>query len=123
VVAREADGARIVCNVVEPQRLGVSDQDTEETTAAREVADSGMRVGVDPGGKKSLQTLTGLVDDVEGGVPRVGQFRGGLHESLEKGVEGELGTKCDPCVDEHTKAIRLLGRPIHVAILALWLGW
>ena len=49
VVAREADRARVVGEVVQPQRARLADEDAEDPAAARQVADRRVRLGVDAG--------------------------------------------------------------------------
>ena len=47
MVRRKPDRTRVVAEVVEPQRLGVADQHAQDPASARQVADRGMRLGVD----------------------------------------------------------------------------
>ena len=51
--------------------------------------------GVDPGRQEPLEDPSGRVDDAERRVPRVGQLRRGLDDSLEKDVERQLRAECD----------------------------
>lgn len=47
VIWRKADRARILAQVVEAERTGVADQDSEDAAPARQVADGPMRLRVD----------------------------------------------------------------------------
>ena len=53
---READRARIVRDVVQPQRRRVADEDAEDAAPARQVADLAPRRLVDAGRDESLET-------------------------------------------------------------------
>ncbi len=74
VVAREADRARIVREVVQSQRPGFADQDAEDAAPARKVTDRRVRLRVDPGGQEALERLPGPVDHPERRVPGAGQL-------------------------------------------------
>jgi hypothetical protein len=52
---READGARILRDVVQLQRRRVADEDTEDAAPARQVADRAVRLLVDAGGDEAFE--------------------------------------------------------------------
>ena len=60
MVGREADGARIVGDRLEPQRPGVGDQRAEDAATARKVADPRRGLGVDAGVDEALEPRPGL---------------------------------------------------------------
>ena len=117
MVGREADGAGVVGDLVEPQRLGVADQHAQEAAPAREVADRVVRRRVHPGRQESLQRVPGLVDHAERGVARAGDRGGGLDDLLQERVERELGAERDTCVDEDAEPVGLVQRRAHGRIL------
>ena len=61
---------RILVEVVQPQRLRVADQHTEDPTAAGQVADRGARPVVDSGRDETLELLAGRVEHAERRVLR-----------------------------------------------------
>ena len=60
MVGREADRAGVVGDRVQAQRLGVADQHAEDPAPAWELADRGVRLGVDPGGQEPLEPASPL---------------------------------------------------------------
>ena len=76
----------------------VADQHAEDAPAPRELADRGVRLGVDPGRVEALERLPRAVDDAERGVARPGQLGRRLDDPLEERVERELGgeARCPP---------------------------
>ncbi len=105
MVRREADRSGVRREIVEAERLRVSDQHTEDASPTRQIADRGMRLGVDSRGHKALEPFPRAIDDPERRVARPGELRGDLDQPLEQCVERELGAQCDACVDEHAQAI------------------
>ena len=73
MAGREADGARILGEIVQAQRVGIADEDAEDPAAGRQVADGGLRLRVDPRRQEPLEARAGGVDDAEGRVLRAGQ--------------------------------------------------
>ena len=104
MVGREADRARVVGDVVQAEGSRLADEDPEDAAAPRKVADGGARLLVDTRRDEALEPPPGRVDDAERGVPGVGELRGGLDETLQKGVEGQLRAERDPRLDELSQA-------------------
>jgi hypothetical protein len=110
VAGREADGSRILTEVVEPQRPRVGDQRAEDAAPARQFADDGARLRGEAGRQEPLESRAGRVDDAEGGVARAGDGGGGLDDVLEERVERELGAEGDAGLDEPAQPSLGLGR-------------
>ena len=109
VVAGESDRARVLGDLVQPQRLRVPDQHAEDAAPARQLADRRVGLGVDPRGEEALQPVARTIDDAERRVAGVRELGGCFHEPLQEGVERELRRERDPGVDEHTQPAELLG--------------
>ena len=105
MVSGKPNGARVVAEAVESQGLGVADQHAEDAASAREVADRGVRLGVDTRRQEALEGRPGLVDDAERRIARSRQLRSRLDELLQERVQRELGAERDSGIDEHTQAI------------------
>ena len=78
----------------------LADQHAEDAAAAREVADRGLRLGVDAGGQEALELRAARVDHAERRVARAGQLGGGLDDPLEQRVERELRGERDPGLEQ-----------------------
>ena len=91
--------------IVQPQRLRVADQDAEDPAAARQVADRGVRLGVDSGGDEALERRAAPVDHAQRRVARAGQLGGRLDEPLQQRVERELGRQGDAGLDQRPQAV------------------
>ena len=87
---READRARILREVVQPQRPRLADQHPEDAAPARQVADLRAQVVVDAVGDELLQLDPVRVDHAERGIASAGQLGRGLHEPVEQRVERQL---------------------------------
>ena len=105
MVGWKSYGARIVAEVVQPQRLRVADEHAENSPSSWKVADRGVCLRVDAGREEALQPLPGTVDDAQRGVPCAGELSRSLDELLEERVEGELRAQRDPRVDEDAQTI------------------
>ena len=105
MVRREADRARILAEVVQPQRLRVADQDAEDPPAARQLADRRVRLGVDPVVRKRSSCEPLPVDHAQRGVARAGELGGRLDEPLQERVERQLRGQRDACLDQRAQAI------------------
>ena len=70
--------------------------------SARQIADRGVRLGVDTRRQEALEARAGLVDDAERRIVRPRQLRGRLDELLQERVQRELRAESDPGIDEHT---------------------
>jgi hypothetical protein len=125
VIARKSDRARILGDVVQPQRRGLSNQDAQDPAAARQLADRRVRLGVDAGREEALESASRAVDHAESRILRVRQVGCGLDDALEENVERELGRQRDPRVDEDAQAVDLRRRLVnssrslgHAAVVA-----
>ena len=87
---READRARVLREVVQPQRLRLADQHPEDAAPARQVADLRAQVVVDAVGDELLQLDPVRVDHAERRVASAGQLGRRLHEPVEQRVERQL---------------------------------
>ena len=90
MVGWKPDRPRIVRDVVEPERLGLVDQHTEDPAPARQVADGGDGLRIEPRRHEALELRPVRIDDAERGVPGAGQLGRRLREPLEKRIEREL---------------------------------
>ncbi len=123
VVPRESDRTRVVRDVVHPERSRIHDQDAEQPTAARQVADRLLGLHVDPRRVEGFEAATGTVDHAERRVPRLGEVGGRLDDVLQQGVERQLRVERDPGVDQPSKPPLLCrrlrdGRLLHALFLA-----
>ena len=118
MVRWEADRARVVGDVVQPQRLRVPNQDAEDAAPVRRVTDRGMRVGIDPGRQEPLQRLARSVDHAESCVAGVGDLGGRLDDPLQQRIERKLGAERDAGVDENAQAAQLICFAAHRSILS-----
>ena len=91
VAEREAVRARVVGDVVQPQRPGVLDQHAEDAAAARQVADRGVLRLVDADAEESLQLGAALVEDAERGVLGAGQRARLVEHALQQRLQVQLG--------------------------------
>ena len=107
MVRGEADRARILRKVVEAQRLRVLDQRAEDPAATRKVADRGLRLRIDARDDELLERLAAGVDDAQRRIAGSGQLGGRLDDSLEDGVERQLGRERDTRVDDGSQTIHL----------------
>ena len=105
MVRRKADRSGVFVEIVEPERPRLPDQHTEDASPTRQIADRGVRLGVDSRGHEALEPFPRAVDDPERRVTRAGELGGDLDEPLEQCVERELRAQCDARVDEHAQAI------------------
>ena len=87
VVQREPDRARVLRDVVEPQRLCVADEDAENPPSPRQVPDPRDRLRVQTRRDETLQFAPVGIDHAERRVARSRDLRGGLGEVLQEGVE------------------------------------
>ena len=76
------------CEVVQPERLRIFDQDAENPMTSRQGADLGDRLLIDPD-RDELGQCVAVADDTERGVPGVDEFRGRFHDSLQHRLQVE----------------------------------
>jgi hypothetical protein len=95
VVAREADRPRVLGDVVEAERLRVTDEHSQEPAPPWELADRRVRLGIDARREEPLEALSGAVDHAERGIARGRQLCCGRHDPLEQRVERELRRQSD----------------------------
>ena len=114
----KAHRAGIVGNFVQPQRLGVADQDAQDAAPAGKVADRRVRLRVHARRQEALERLARLVDHAEGRVAGAGDLGGRLDDALQQRIEGELGAERDPRVHEDAEPVDLVRLGRHRLILA-----
>ena len=90
MAGRKPDRTRIIRDAVEPERLSLLNQDTKDPASARQVADGGNRLRVEPCRHEAFELRPVRIDDAECGVPGPGQLGSGLRKPLEKRVERKL---------------------------------
>ena len=85
VVGWEAGGQRMAGQIVDPQRLGVIDQDTQDAVSGRQWADPGALRAVQPVGDELAEPVPAgpLVQHTQRAVPRVRQQGGRLDDTLQ----------------------------------------
>ena len=118
MVSRKSNGARIVAELVEPQRLRVADEHAQDAPSSREVADRGMCLRIDASREEAFQPLARTIDDPERGVLCARELSRGLHELLEERVQRELRAQRDARVDEDAEPVEC-GLLRHVSRVAL----
>ena len=72
-----------------------------------EVADGSLRLRVDACDDELLERLTAGIDDAQRRIAGSGQLSGRLDDSLEDGVERQLGRECDTRVHDCSQAIHV----------------
>ena len=87
MVSGKPDGARIVAEVVQPQRLRLTDEHAENSPTSWKVADRRMGLGIDAGREEAFQPMARPVDDAERRVPCAGELSRSLDELLQKSIE------------------------------------
>ena len=107
VARREADGPRILGQVVKPERSRVPDDGAEDPAPERRLAELGPRSLVDPGRDEALEPEPALVEDTQRRIPRSGDRSDRVDNALEQIVERQLRAERDARVDQATKTIRL----------------
>src|SRR5215213_8874657 len=81
------------------------DEDAEDASPAREDADRGVRLLVDPRCQEALEILSAAIDHAERRVARFGQLGGRVDDALQQRVERELGAERDASVQQPPKSI------------------
>src|SRR5215213_5389481 len=81
------------------------DEDAEDASPAREDADRGVRLLVDPRCQEALEILSAAIDHPERRVARFGQLGGRVDDALQQRVERELGAERDASVQQPPKSI------------------
>ena len=90
MAGREADGARVLGQIVQAQRAGVGDQRAEDAASAGQVADDRPCLVVDAVRDEALEARSRRVDDAERRVPGAGDERRRLDDALQDAVERQL---------------------------------
>ena len=105
VIGRKAHGARVLAEVVEPERRVLADEDSEDPPPTRKVADRSVRLGIHARGEEALELGTASVDHAERGIARGRELGSRLDQALQEGVERQLGRERDPGLDERPQAL------------------
>jgi len=75
MVRRESERSRVFGQILQPDRLGVVDQQAEDAVALGVRADRGDLLVGDTAGDEPDQPFAVVTDDTEGAVPGPGEFR------------------------------------------------
>ena len=94
----------VIADVLEPQRAGIVDQQSEDAPARRKVPDRPVRLGVDAGGDEALEVLPALVEDTDRRIARAGELARDIEELLQHGLDVERGDQGSPRVDQAAEA-------------------
>jgi hypothetical protein len=108
VRGRESGRARIVPEIMQPDRVRIIDQRTEQPLALREVTDSPDRVRGHPGVHELRQPALRR-EHPEGGVPRTDQFPGRLDDPQQHGIQTQV--RDDRLIGPQQPAQPALGGP------------
>ena len=90
MAGREANGARIGVEVVEPQPSRVVDQGAEQASPSRELTDRPARLLVDAVRDEAFQIRAARIDHAKGGVARLRQLRGVLGDQAKQLVQRQF---------------------------------
>ena len=82
MVGRKANRPLVLAEVVEPQRRRLRDEHAEDSLAARQVADRGLSVWVDPGRQETFELGAASIDHAKSRVASTGQRRSRLYQLL-----------------------------------------
>jgi hypothetical protein len=96
----EPDGARIVSELLEAQRVRVRDQRAEDAPPGRQVADDGARFLVDAMRDEPLKARARGIDHPESRVLRAGHLGSGLDDPLQHTVERQFGVNGETGLDQ-----------------------
>ena len=116
MVRRKADRARVVGDLVQPQRLGVRDEGAEDPASARQLADLVRLLLIDSRVDEALEALATLVDHAKGRVAGAGQGSRRLGELQQQGIERQLRAERNAGLDEAAEALTVRG-PGHGGII------
>ena len=116
MVRWKADRARVVGDLVQPQRLGVCDQGAEDPAPARQLADLLRLHPVDSRVDEALEALATLVDHAKGRVPGAGQGGCRLGQLQQQRIERQLRAERNAGLDEAAEALTVRG-PGHGGII------
>ena len=97
---REAVRLRVLADVRKPERLGVLDQQPQDSAAARQVADCPMTLRLDAAGDEALELDAPLVEYAERGVARPGHAAGDVEQLTDNPVDVEHGDEPAAGLDE-----------------------
>jgi hypothetical protein len=93
---RKAVAVRILANVAQTQWVRVGDQESEYAAPARQVADRGPRLLVDPDGQELLELRPFLVENAERGIASSGDLACDRQSSIQDGLRIKLGNERSP---------------------------
>jgi hypothetical protein len=116
---READRARILRKVVQPQRVCLANQHPEDAASARQGADGPVRLRVDAVRHEPLELEAACGDHAERRVAGASQLGGRLHEPLQERVQRQLGGDGQTGREERAQPPFADGKSVHPASLTL----
>src|SRR5438270_6901783 len=135
----KAVGHRMLADIAEPERARIVDEHAQHPAATGEVADSPVRLGIDPACDEALELSAGGIEDPQGGVARSGDVAGALQDLVEDGLRLELGEQASSHLDQAAQTIliqlvrvrqsvrpgtRLLDPPSLIgAVIQVWFVW
>jgi hypothetical protein len=91
MAGREAVGARVLGDVVEPDRLGLRDQQPEDAVSTGQVPDGLVHLWSGAAGEELRQLAAPVVKHADGGVAGAGQFARCRQDAVEQRIQVELG--------------------------------
>jgi hypothetical protein len=114
VVRREAVRRGVLGDVVQPQRLGLVDDQSQQPVTDRQVADLlHLRRGHSVGDEQAEPLARPVAEDTEGGVLRAGQVAGDLHDPLQQRVQGQVGGHRAEGLEQQLPALALVEHAVH----------
>jgi hypothetical protein len=101
----EAARARVLTEVLEPERPRLLDQQPEDAATAGQLPDPAMCGVVDTGRDEALERLPALVEHAHGGVARTGDLARDVEELSQDRLDVQRGDEePSPRIDQATKA-------------------
>ncbi len=94
----------MAADVCEAQRARLLDQQAEDASPARQVADRAPRLLVDAVGDEALQLVAVFVEHAERRVAGAGQVAGDLEHAAKDDLRVQLGDEPAPDVDQIAQA-------------------
>ncbi|MFZ2176197.1 MAG: hypothetical protein WAW17_19600 [Rhodococcus sp. (in: high G+C Gram-positive bacteria)] len=86
--------------IVEAQRFGLGDQQTEQSVPGGQVSDQVAGVFVDALGDELLQSVAVAVEHTEGSVAAIGQFDRRVHDPFQRRFQLQPGRNGEHCLEQ-----------------------
>ena len=110
MIRREPDGARILAEIGQPQRLCVADQHPQDAAPTREVADQSAALIVDPGRDELAEFGAGVVEHAESRIPRAGERAGGIDDAAQHLIHLQAACHSKPGLEQCLQPLGARGR-------------